>query len=86
LTKSSDVVPHDGKVCLRIERKHRTLKAMFSSDGKTWSRGDTGLTITTPLSSLCLPETVKVGVYAESSAPGTWKVEFDRFKLSRPDE
>jgi hypothetical protein len=32
---------------------------------------------------MAMPGPVKVGLYAEATAPGTFKVVFDHFKLTR---
>ena len=53
------------------------MAAAFSPDGKEW-RGEAG-------SLECkLPRKLKVGVFAESTAPGKFRVRFDRFSLSPP--
>jgi regulation of enolase protein 1 (concanavalin A-like superfamily) len=77
-------VPRELRVSLRIERKRGVLTAWFSSDDATWIKTRSSLIHPTPLESIRLQETVKVGVYAESCVPGPWKVEFDKFSLSQP--
>jgi hypothetical protein len=61
---------------LRLERSGDCLEAWCSPDGKEWS-----LPITWERS---LPRKLKVGVFAESTAPGVFKPTFDQFQLSRP--
>jgi regulation of enolase protein 1 (concanavalin A-like superfamily) len=61
---------------LRLERWGNWLEGKCSSDGKKWTRSG--------WRDQRLPRKLKVGVFAESTAEGTFKPTFDRFKLSRP--
>jgi hypothetical protein len=64
---------------LRLERRGNRLDVAFSLDGKRWAPVPTHGYL-----SGVLPWKLKVGVFAEATAPGTFKAEFDRFSLSRP--
>jgi hypothetical protein len=58
------------------ERSSRQL-LFHSPDGKKWSPYNVREIGFTPSG------TLKVGVFAEATAPGTFKVTFDQFKLTR---
>ncbi len=60
----------------REGRRYSLYRMYYSADGKRWlpfQDGESG----SPL-----PDQVKVGVYAESTVPGTFKAEFDQWKLT----
>jgi hypothetical protein len=81
VTGHGDSLPLKGPIYLRIERRGEKVFLASSEDAKTW------LTATTPSSFgivIKLPQALKVGVVAESTAAGEFKVEFDQFKLSQP--
>jgi len=61
---------------LRVERRGHRFEVSSSEDGKKWTQRC--------LTGYKLPEAIKVGVVAEATADGEFKVEFDQFKLSRP--
>jgi regulation of enolase protein 1 (concanavalin A-like superfamily) len=60
---------------LRVQRRGDSLMVAFSRDGKKWTRTDRTLRAS-------LPQKLKVGVIAESTAEGTFRATFDRFKLT----
>jgi hypothetical protein len=66
----------EGPLYLRLSRRGDRVWGEYSLDGKTWwavhSWRDAKL-----------PRKVRVGVFAESAAPGTFQVRFDGFELSR---
>jgi regulation of enolase protein 1 (concanavalin A-like superfamily) len=72
-------VPLDKPAYLRLERQGDMYYASTSLDGKEWKPTDGGWGLT-------FPRKLKVGVVAEATAPGQFKVAFDQFKLSRPGE
>jgi regulation of enolase protein 1 (concanavalin A-like superfamily) len=63
---------------LRLERRGRIFRTRGDLDGrgwKTWEETDGGLRF---------PRKVKVGVFAEATAQGSFQVAFDQFKLTVP--
>src|SRR5262249_62109231 len=64
---------------LRLERKGASLDAAWSLDGKKWTRVPVGAG-----RGVTLDRKLKVGVVAESTAPGVFKPEFDEFQLTVP--
>jgi regulation of enolase protein 1 (concanavalin A-like superfamily) len=71
-------LPLDKPAYLRLERRGDILYVWTSPDGKELDRYGSRL--------VELPKKLKVGVMAETNAPGRFQVEFDQFKLSRPGE
>ncbi len=65
-------------VWLRLERRGNVLRLAYSADGKSWKY------LAGPLR-LGLPRQVKVGVVAETTGEGVFKVVFDQFRLWRLD-
>jgi hypothetical protein len=63
---------------LRLERRGQRLLTAVSADGKEWSRL---LEREPPFD---LPDKVKVGVFASSTAEGTFKATFDNLKFAQP--
>jgi regulation of enolase protein 1 (concanavalin A-like superfamily) len=64
----------DGSGFVRIRRRGQAVQLEASPDGKRWAGfACEGITR--------LPRKVKVGVLAESTAPGTFKAVFDQFRL-----
>jgi hypothetical protein len=59
---------------LRLERRGNRLDVAFSLEGRKWTSAWTEISD--------LPRKLKVGVFAEATAPGTFKAEFDHFRLS----
>jgi hypothetical protein len=62
-------------VYFRLRLQGNKLRVAVSEDGKRWERGAFPLTLVGWRS-------VKVGVYAEATAEGTFKAVFDQFKLT----
>jgi regulation of enolase protein 1 (concanavalin A-like superfamily) len=60
---------------LRLERRENTLRIAVSQDSKEWQQ--------ILERSFSLRNSVKVGVMAETTGPGAFKVEFSEFKLIR---
>ena len=79
-------LPRHSRAYLRLERKQGVFAPQYSADGKTWTNAESWGPHSDCLADVRLPESVKVGVYAESWTPGKWKVEFDRFHLTVPDK
>jgi regulation of enolase protein 1 (concanavalin A-like superfamily) len=65
-------------VYLRVVRKGQLLSPSWSEDGKTWAKGigEWGMGP--------IPGLLKVGVVAEATTDGEFKVVFDQFELTRP--
>jgi hypothetical protein len=70
--------------CLRLERRGDLLFGSFREDGESWERFAVQFGRRKGLDPLQvkLPRKVKIGVLAESTAPGTFKAVFDQFKLT----
>jgi regulation of enolase protein 1 (concanavalin A-like superfamily) len=62
---------------LRLERRGEKLTLKVSEDGERWEV-EVGEKVP-------LPENVKVGIIAETTAPGPFRPVFDQFKLTRLD-
>jgi regulation of enolase protein 1 (concanavalin A-like superfamily) len=62
----------------RVRRKGNELIWEAKEDGTEWETMNNGFT------ALALPKKIKIGVSAEATAPGSFKVEFDQFKLTKP--
>jgi hypothetical protein len=60
---------------IRLSRRGNRFEATSSDDGVTWTELERYLEAR-------LPKSLKVGVLAESTAPGTFKAVFDNIKLS----
>jgi hypothetical protein len=67
----------DEPAYLRLSRRGARVWGEYSLDAKGWWEVDT-------LRGVKLPRNFQVGVFAESAAPGTFQVWFDRFTLTRP--
>jgi regulation of enolase protein 1 (concanavalin A-like superfamily) len=72
-----------GPVYLRLERRTNRLLLLFSRDGKRWDHAEALHSIRWPRSPP-LPRKVKVGVVAESTAAGQFRVTFDQLLLNAP--
>jgi hypothetical protein len=68
--------PLEKPAYLRAKRRGDTIRFAHSNDGKEWfaTLADSGL--------LKFPRRLKVGVFAEAAAKGTFKATFDRFKFT----
>jgi regulation of enolase protein 1 (concanavalin A-like superfamily) len=66
--------PIEKPAFLRLERRGSVLTRAFSEDGKEW---DSLRPVKVPLS-----RKLKVGVVVENTTKGSWKAEFDEFKLT----
>jgi hypothetical protein len=73
---TDSVTPIGKTVSLCLMRRGQSLLMRSSPDGKQWR------TLTKEF--LKLPPDVQVGVFAESTAEGTFKAVFDRFTLTTP--
>lgn len=63
---------------LRVSRKGNELILEAKEAGGEWTTMNRGFT------TLTLPKKIKVGVSAEATAPGPFRVEFDQFELTKP--
>jgi regulation of enolase protein 1 (concanavalin A-like superfamily) len=71
--------PLEKPAYLRLERRGDLLLMAFSQNGEEWTPTWAG---STPLLRLRLPRKLKVGVFAEATAPGPFRAVFDHFKLT----
>jgi hypothetical protein len=62
----------DRSVLLRLSRRGEEMVTGFSTDGVNWRES---------VGHVRLPRKVKVGVFMEATAPGTFQVVFDRWEL-----
>ncbi len=69
--------PLDEPLSLRVERRAGWVHTAFSKDGEKWLPFAGG-----PTGGVGMPQEIQVGVIAEATAPGEFRAEFDRFKLS----
>jgi regulation of enolase protein 1 (concanavalin A-like superfamily) len=64
---------------LRLERRGDKWRRSHREDGKQWDATPWPKGVV-----MKLPRKLKVGVFAEATAEGTFKVTFDHFKLTQP--
>ena len=68
---------------LRFERRGDRFAVKTSHDGKKWVANMFRVGLSR-LDTLAMPNRIKVGVMAESNAPGVFRPVFDHFELGKP--